>query len=320
MAHFREPEAFAAAGSALLPPMRFEAPADQPFHAEAVGASVGPLVMARFACTQGRALRQPRLIGSADPELVKVAMHRAGELIVGQDGRQARVMPGDMFACETIRPYELVSRDSCDMVVVGVPRPMLSPVGDLISSRTAVTLPGDCGIRPLIGAFFSGLAAHADGLGGPGALRLADAMVSLLIAVFAGTPAARVELPTGLTDRIMSYTLASLHDPGLSVGSVAHRFGISPRYLHKLMRDRGIRFGVWVRQERMKRIRLDLLDPRLAHWTAARIAARWGITDPDHLSRSLRAEYGQSAAGIRASAGPLPDLATSAAGARQLPG
>ncbi|MBO0770895.1 MAG: helix-turn-helix domain-containing protein [Actinobacteria bacterium] len=307
MAKFRQPEAFEAAGSALFAPVRLETPADQPFHAEVAGAVVGPLVVARVACTTGRCRRQPRLIGSADRELVKVVVHRDGDLIVGQDGRQTRVMPGDMFACETIRPYELVSRDSCDMVMVGVPRPMLSPVGDLISSRTAVRLPGDCGIRSLIGSFFSGLAEHADGLGGAGSVRLADAMVSLLIAAFAGMPAARVELPTGLADRIMSYALASLHDPGLSVGSVAHRFGISPRYLHKLMQERGIRFGVWVRRERMKRIRLDLLDPRLAHWTAARIAARWGIRDPDHLSRALRAEFGQSAAEIRGSALPPAD-------------
>ena len=56
----------------------------------------------------------------------------------------------------------------------------------------------------------------------------------------------------------------------------------------------------------MKRIRQDLLDPRLANWTAAAIATRWGIQDPDHLSRSLRAEFGHSAAEIRASAMPAP--------------
>jgi AraC-like DNA-binding protein len=67
-------------------------------------------------------------------------------------------------------------------------------------------------------------------------------------------PADRVEVPTGLADQILSYALASLHDLGLSVGSVGRRYGISPRYLHKLMRDRGIRFGAWVRRERMKRI------------------------------------------------------------------
>ncbi|MBO0807597.1 MAG: helix-turn-helix domain-containing protein [Actinobacteria bacterium] len=75
-----------------------------------------------------------------------------------------------------------------------------------------------------------------------------------------------------------------------------------------------------MRRERMKRIRLDLLDPRLAHWTAARIAARWGIQDPEHLSRSLRAEFGQSAAEIRASGGPPPDLVARAPEARRLPG
>lgn len=127
-------------------------------------------------------------------------------------------------------------------------------------------------------------------------------MASLLITAFAGTSGERVERPTELADRILSYALANLHDPGLSAASVARRFGISPRYLHRLMRDRGIQFASWVRHERMKRIRQDLLDPRLANLTAAAIAARWGVLDPDHLGRALRAEFGQSGAEIRAAA------------------
>jgi AraC-like DNA-binding protein len=231
--------------------------------------------------------------------------------IVAQDGRQSRVSPGDLVAYESTRPYELVGQDRCDIVVLGVPRPMLGPSGDLISRRTALTLPSDRGIRSVIATFFSGLADQADGLSGPSSARLADTVASLLITAFSDTPAGRVEVSTGLADRLLSYALASLHDPGLSAQSVAHRHGISVRYLHKLMRDRDIRFAAWVRRERMRRIRRDLLDPRLAHVTAAGIAARWGIQDPDHLGRSLRAEFGCGAAEIRACAGQLPSPGTS---------
>lgn len=102
--------------------------------------------------------------------------------------------------------------------------------------------------RPLR-RFFSGLADHADGLAGPGEVRLADTVASLLITAFTDVPAERADVPTDLADRILCYALASLHDPGLSAGSVAHRHG---------------------------------------------------IPDPGHLGRSLRAEFGHSAAEIRA--------------------
>jgi AraC-like DNA-binding protein len=270
MAQFQQLEVFQAAASSLFVPLRVNAPADAPFRAEVADASVGPISVTRIVSTPAQVLRLPRLIGSADRELVKVTLHRRGHLIVAQDGRQSRVSPGDLVAYESSRPYELVGQDRCDIIVLGVPRPMLGPSGDLISRRTALTLPSDRGIRSVIATFFSGLA-----------------------------------------DRLLSYALASLHDPGLSAQSVAHRHGISVRYLHKLMRDRDIRFAAWVRRERMRRIRRDLLDPRLAHVTAAGIAARWGIQDPDHLGRSLRAEFGCGAAEIRACAGQLPSPGTS---------
>lgn len=313
MAHFQQPEQLEEATSSLCAPVRMTAPSDRPFHAEVTDASVGPVLVARIASTPLRLLRPSRIIGSGDRELVKLTLHRAGHLIVAQDGRQSRARPGNLFAYETIRPYELVGRDGCDIVIVGVPRSMLGPCGDLISRRTAVMLPCDNGIRSVIAGFFTGLAdtvltGRGGGPGGPGAIYLADTAASLLMTAFADTPADRVELPTGLADRILTYALANLHDPGLSAGSVANRFGVSPRYLHRLMRDRDIRFGAWVRRERMKRIRQDLLDPRLGNSTAAAIAARWGIHDPDHLSRSLRAEFGCSAAEIRASARDLASL------------
>ena len=311
MAQFQQLEVFQAAASSLFVPLRVNAPADAPFRAEVADASVGPISVTRIVSTPAQVLRLPRLIGSADRELVKVTLHRRGHLIVSQDGRQSRVSPGDLVAYESSRPYELVGQDRCDIIVLGVPRPMLGPSGDLISRRTALTLPSDRGIRSVIATFFSGLADQADGLSGPSSARLADTVASLLITAFSDTPAGRVEVSTGLADRLLSYALASLDDPGLSAQSVAHRHGISVRYLHKLMRDRDIRFAAWVRRERMRRIRRDLLDPRLAHVTAAGIAARWGIQDPDHLGRSLRAEFGCGAAEIRASAGQLPSPGTS---------
>ncbi|MCL2582051.1 MAG: helix-turn-helix domain-containing protein [Streptosporangiales bacterium] len=310
MPQFGDAEALQDLGSSLLVPMRITTTApDQPFHAEATDASVGPVVISRVSVSvPGQIQRPARLIGSGDRHLVKVIMQRRGSAVIAQGGRRSLAGPGDLIAYDVNQPYEYLSRGPVDVVIMALPWPMLGPFGDLFRQRTALAVPGDRGIRSVIGTFFGGLADAAlagpgDQLSGPNAARLADAAASMLIAAFTDTPCERIELPTGLTDQILEYALSNLHDPDLTVGSAARRFGISPRYLHKLMRDRDIQFGGWVRRERMKRIRQDLLDPRLANRTAAVIAARWGVGDPDHLSRSLRAEFGQSAAEIRAGAG-----------------
>lgn len=308
MVHFGDAQTMQEATSSLLVPLRLTTSPGSPFDAEVTDASIGPVVIAKMAYTPGRVRRLPRLINSGDPPLTLITLQRRGRSIVAQDDRQCHQgSPGDMVAYDTRRPYDLVCPDRSELVVIAMPHEMLGPSGDLISRRTAVSVPSDAGIRSVIATFFNGLAdtalAGANGeLGGPSAARLADTTVSLIVTAFTSVPGESVETPTDLADRILSYALANLHDPGLSVESVARSFSISSRYLHTLMRRREIRFGAWVRRERMRRIRRDLLDAQLAHVTAAAIAARWGIQDPDHLGRSLRAEFGQSAAEIRSDA------------------
>lgn len=308
MPRYRQVEELEEAISPRFGPLRITAPADLPFHTDMASASIGPMGIIRFTHSPGQVRRLPQLINSGDPRLILVTLQRRGHAIVSQDGRQCQPGPGDLVAYDTSRPYDIFMPDYRDIAVIMMPYEMLGPSGDRISARTAVPVPGDHGIQSVIGTFFAGLAnsvvaSNGDELRGTDHMRLADAAASLLISAFADIPCERVELHTSLTDRILAYALANLHDPGLTVGSAARRFGISPRYLHKLMRDRDIQFAAWVRRERMKRIRQDLLDPHMASRTAAVIAARWGLCNPDHLSRSLRAEFGQNVAEIRTRAG-----------------
>jgi AraC-like DNA-binding protein len=48
----------------------------------------------------------------------------------------------------------------------------------------------------------------------------------------------------------------------------------------------------WIRQRRLERCRQDLLDPALADWSVAAIAARWGLTNAGHFSHMFRVAYG----------------------------
>jgi hypothetical protein len=112
-------------------------------------------------------------------------------MTVTQDDRYCRVRPGDLVAYETSRPYQLIGTDVCDIVVIGIPRPMLGASVDLISRRTAVALPSDQGPRAVMAAFLSGLADNIDTLPGATGIRFADALVSLVISTFTETTLVR---------------------------------------------------------------------------------------------------------------------------------
>lgn len=293
-----DPEELQKAASSIFVPLKIETPAEKRFEAGGDSARMGPVVVARITSTPAMVNRDARSVSSTDTELLKVTLHLSGSMIVTQDDRQCRVRPGDLVAYETSRPYRLIGTDVCDIVVVGIPRAMLGPSADLIGRRTAVALPGDRGVQAVIAAFLYGLGRDVGTLSGPNGLRLSDALVSLIISAFNDTPLERADT-CDLADRILAYAAANLSDPGLSAETVARRHGISTRYLHKLLCDRDVAFGAWVRRERLRHIHRDLTDPALANRTIAAIAARWGMTEPGHLSRAFRGEFGRTPLEIR---------------------
>jgi AraC-like DNA-binding protein len=99
---------------------------------------------------------------------------------------------------------------------------------------------------------------------------------------------------------LRDYALAHLGDPGLSPEAVALACYVSVRQLHRVFAREGLTFGGWVREQRLRRCRDELADPRLSHLTAAEIAARWGFRSAAHFSRAFRARYGVTPASRRA--------------------
>ncbi|HEX6470034.1 MAG TPA: helix-turn-helix domain-containing protein [Streptosporangiaceae bacterium] len=285
--------------SSMLVPLRVWAPPDVRFRAYVERADVGAAVVARLRSTQHTVDRDAHSISSGDRDLFKLILHLSGDLAVRQDGYQARMAPDHLILCDTARPYQLVAPGACDVVIVGLPRSLFGSSADLMCRMTARSMPSDRGTKAVIAAFLTGLADNIDDLPGPAGVRLADALVSLVIAAFTEITPGRRDAGTELVDRILAFASANLHDPLLSAESVARRHGISIRHLHTLLRPRGVTFAAWVRTERLRRIRGDLLDPALAQRTTAAIAARWGLHDPAHLARALKREFGQTAAEIR---------------------
>ncbi|TPQ23313.1 helix-turn-helix domain-containing protein [Streptomyces sporangiiformans] len=297
-------EQFEAAASQSFVPLRIRVPAEGGLHASLGGVVVDGVVISRIVSTPCKVRRDVPEIGSGDRELVKIALHRRGRAGVEQNGQRGSLRPGDLVAYDTSRPYELRYWDDFETFVIGIPRSRLGLNADLIGRRCASPLSPGPGVGQVVSSCITGLGGNLEEVSPAAAMHLADALVSLIISAFTDAVPSDTGTTSDLADRILAYCLANLADPALSVGFVARRHGISVRYLQKLLSQRDMSLAAWIRRERLHRIHRDLSNPSLANRTTVEIVARWGILDPTHLSRALKAEFGRTAQEIRRAARP----------------
>ncbi|MER6121291.1 helix-turn-helix domain-containing protein [Streptomyces sp. NPDC001795] len=288
------------AASSILAPLAVTAAAEDSFRADIDAALVGRAAVARVRGGGHEVARTAKAITSTDPELLKLTLHRTPlPAAVDQGGLQSGAYRGDFVVFDMTRPYRLAVADGCDVMAVGIPRTELGRHADTVARQAARRLPGDTGAPAVLAAFLLGLGRHLDELTGPAQAHVGDALVSLLLAAFTERAPARMDTASELADRIRVYALANIADPSLCVESVAAAHGISARQLHRLFQRDGEPFAAWLRRRRLERIRRDLLDPAHDGRTTAAVAARWGIHDPRHLARALKAQYGLTARDLR---------------------
>src|SRR5262249_27705127 len=98
---------------------------------------------------------------------------------------------------------------------------------------------------------------------------------------------------------IMSDICAHLGDGDLSVGEVAQRQRVSPRYVHKLFENEGFTFSSFLRDQRLVRAHRLLSDTRLADRTIGAIAFDAGFGYLSYFNRTFRRRYGAPPGEVR---------------------
>jgi AraC-like DNA-binding protein len=91
-------------------------------------------------------------------------------------------------------------------------------------------------------------------------------------------------------------------DPNLSAASVAALLGITPRYVHLLLKETGRTFSRHVQDKRLERALMLLGDPQWQGRKIADVAGESGFSDLSHFSRAFRRKYGRTASAARAAA------------------
>lgn len=95
------------------------------------------------------------------------------------------------------------------------------------------------------------------------------------------------------------YLLDHLHDSRLRMDDVARAHYISVRKLSSLFEPDDSP-AAFLRRERLRRARTDLIDPRCSGMSTAEIGARWGLPEPSTFGRAFRREFGVTPRDVRA--------------------
>ena len=272
------------------------------------GSDLGSVRLVEVRAEAHTARRTARLVKVAPAGCYKIGLQLRGSSVLAQDGRQARLAPGDFAVYDTDRPYTLAFSDPHRMLILVFPRDMLGLPEHRVARLTATRLPGEPGgMGALIGPFLVKLADVLDEAEAPGpctAVRLAGNVVDLLATVRAERLDATSDDPgighRALMLRITAFIEEHLGEADLAPAQIAAAHHVSLRQLHKLFHANGTTAVGWIRQRRLERCSHDLRDPRYAAWPVAAVGARWGYPDPAHFSRLFKSRYGMGPRDYRA--------------------
>lgn len=99
---------------------------------------------------------------------------------------------------------------------------------------------------------------------------------------------------------IKTHILENLGKPDLTLGNVALRSGISPRYVNLLFEFEGLTFSEFVLGQRLERAKRALANPRSAGQTISSIAFSAGFSDLSYFNRTFRRRFGMTPSDARA--------------------
>jgi AraC-like DNA-binding protein len=100
---------------------------------------------------------------------------------------------------------------------------------------------------------------------------------------------------------IMRDIEAHIGDGDLSVGRIAGRHRITPRYVHRLFENEGLTFSSFVLGQRLSRAHRMLRDPCRADRNISTIAFAVGFGDLSYFNRAFRRHYGATPSDVRQS-------------------
>jgi AraC-like DNA-binding protein len=242
-----------------------------------------------------RVMRTPRTIGRTADDYIIVSLQTQGNAVISQDGRDAVMAPGDFAIYDSTRPYTLRFDDDFEEIVLKLHGDQLRGMVRDTDKLTATTVSGRVGAGHLLINMIRTLRDEVDSLAPASAAAVASGVVNVLVAGLQSLPACgRTELSSMAAyhvARIRGRIDDRLHEPALTIESIAAELGMSVGHLHRLFKSEPLSPSQYLWNRRLEACSRELLDSRRSRASVAEIAFGWGFNDAAHFSRAFRDRF-----------------------------
>lgn len=244
--------------------------------------------------------------GIADDTRAFALIQIEGNCVVRQEGREARLMPGDLCVLPDADRMEIERHNDFRQISLNLPVEKLNDLCPDWEGITTTTVAGNsCCAGILVATIKSLLDCRGKIESAAGRSGLGEAAICMLGAVLntaagrdALPPPVREELPSRLEsfhrERIKCFIRDNLCHPELDIAMIAGGVGLSSRYIHRLFENEPMRLMQWVWEQRLANCYQDLLRRKESRHSVSQIAYAAGFNDQAHFSRAFRKRFGTS--------------------------
>jgi AraC-like DNA-binding protein len=274
---------------------------DTAFHADVAAMLMPGLGVISGSISHCRLVRTRKLLTDGDDSLF--LQIPSGRARLYQRGREAVLENSD---AALIGSSEVggVEYEGSDLLVLAMPRPALGPLLRDLDAVAARRVPRDTPALRLLIAYVAAAKA-APPMDAALQRAFADHVQDLVaLAVGATRDATEVAKGRGLAAArlraIKDDVIACLHEPDLSVGMMAKRHRVTPRYIQLLFDADGTTFSDFVRVRRLASVHRMLRNPRHRAMSISAIAYEVGFGDLSSFNHAFRRAYGATPSEVRA--------------------
>ncbi|WP_265519392.1 helix-turn-helix domain-containing protein [Nitratireductor luteus] len=211
------------------------------------------------------------------------------------EGGTVTQAPGDIIILDTAEPSQVVSPVSSRLLRLSFPETLIAPFLPVGGKRSVLYLPAREGLMTVLAHHIRELAREAERLDSNIQRGLLAHLCGLLgLAIEAEKTPRRVRncnYRSHQRQRILTHIETHLADGRLTAGRTARDLGISPRWLHALLKDIGVSFADLVAGRRLEKCRALLEDPASNQLSIAEIAFLSGFNDLSTFYRRFGERY-----------------------------
>ncbi len=250
----------------------------------------------RYSAVTGR--RRPAMLADGRADYV-LSIHDT-DYEVEAGGSHWRVAAGDVMVIDEGSPYSF-RLPGARSIVMALERRRLIDLAPGAASRPAHHFRADSPAVAMISGYADllrrvAVAEHA-GLASQHAYQLVAALFEKGEPEHTGS---RLAVSRARLNVIKAEIDRQAANPSFSIGSLARRQKLTPRYIQQLFAREDGSFSDYLRQRRLELARRDLEDPGVSERTIAEIAFDAGFGDLSSFNRAFRQSFGMTPREVRA--------------------